>query len=183
MIDTHFDWTDSLAEPPTSETNWIAQLIEDSPNPRGLAIVVGSDQTLKAQQLATHSQLTVVLAVVDESRAQAIRQSWLTHPKLRYGREISVTTTPLRQLPAASASVVLTAEGGESHRRLVRPQGGILHDGNSTAWKRKAVEGSGEWSHMYGQADNSAFGGEQLSNASGRQDLMTQWMRDNGTIF
>lgn len=182
-IDTHFDWTDSLAVPTSSETNWITELIEDSPNPRGLAIVVGADQILKAQQLATHSQLTVVLVVEDETQAQAIRQSWLTNPKLRYGREISVTTTPLRQLPAACASVVLTARGDEVHRRLVRPQGGIMHDGNATAWKRKAVEGSGEWSHMYGQADNSAFGGEQLSNASGRQDLMTQWIGRPGPRY
>jgi outer membrane protein assembly factor BamB len=36
---------------------------------------------------------------------------------------------------------------------------------------------------MYGQADNSAFGGERLSNASERQDLVTQWIGRPGPRY
>ena len=36
---------------------------------------------------------------------------------------------------------------------------------------------------MYGQADNSAFGGEELSNASDRADLVTQWIGRPGPRY
>ena len=95
---------------------------------------------------------------------------------------LSVCATPIRELPAASAAVVIGPEN-EISRRLVRPEGGILSDGASVVWKRKPVKGAGVWSHMYGQADNSAFGGESLSNASNREDLTTQWIGRPGPRY
>lgn len=41
---------------------------------------------------------------------------------------------------------------------------------------RPAIQGSGEWSHLYGRADNSAFGGETLAGASSVGDLEVQWI-------
>ena len=41
---------------------------------------------------------------------------------------------------------------------------------------RDPLDGAGEWSHLYGTADNSAFGGEQLGDARGVGDLQVQWL-------
>jgi len=41
---------------------------------------------------------------------------------------------------------------------------------------RGPLEGSGEWSHQYGNASNAAFGGETLSGTSKTEDLEVQWI-------
>lgn len=179
-LDSHFDWTGTKT---TEDSEWVAKLVADSPNPRGLVLVLGAEQADKAEQIARQSQLTVVLVVENETVAAQIRNQWHDDRRFVYGREICVTTTPIRELPAASAAVVISLTSDDDVRRLIRPQGGISHDGQSTTWLRESVEGSGVWSHMYGQADNSAFGGEHLSNASERQDLVTQWIGRPGPRY
>jgi outer membrane protein assembly factor BamB len=39
-----------------------------------------------------------------------------------------------------------------------------------------ALEGAGDWSHLYGHADNSAFGGESLGGASTTDEMAVQWI-------
>jgi outer membrane protein assembly factor BamB len=41
---------------------------------------------------------------------------------------------------------------------------------------RAPLEGAGEWSHLYGLANNSAFGGENLGGARSVKDLQVQWL-------
>lgn len=41
---------------------------------------------------------------------------------------------------------------------------------------RPALAGAGEWSHLYGQPDNSAFGGEELGGASTTSEMDVQWI-------
>eukprot|EP00913_Durusdinium_trenchii_P008960 g8426.t1 len=41
---------------------------------------------------------------------------------------------------------------------------------------RGQIEGGGEWSHLYGRPDNSAFGGESLGGAKSISDLRVQWI-------
>ncbi|MCF7762882.1 MAG: PQQ-binding-like beta-propeller repeat protein [Verrucomicrobia bacterium] len=52
--------------------------------------------------------------------------------------------------------------------------------GTSTApwarFDRGALPGTGKWSHQYGTADNSAFGGESLMGASRTEEFEVQWM-------
>lgn len=87
--------------------------------------------------------------------------------------------------------------------RVLRPQGGLVCLGQSGSdidaeavqkwlastgldaqitngtWVtavRPALDGAGEWSHLYGRADNSAFGGEALSGASTTGDMNVQWI-------
>ncbi|MFK5924009.1 MAG: PQQ-binding-like beta-propeller repeat protein [Verrucomicrobiota bacterium] len=47
------------------------------------------------------------------------------------------------------------------------------------AWARitrAPLQGAGEWSHLYGRADNSAYGGENLGGARKTDDLRVQWL-------
>ena len=51
--------------------------------------------------------------------------------------------------------------------------------GSTGTWitaARPALDGAGEWSHLYGRADNSAFGGEELGGASSTGELNVQWI-------
>ena len=45
---------------------------------------------------------------------------------------------------------------------------------------RGPLQGSGEWSHQYGLADNAAFGGEALAGAGAAKDLRVQWIGKPG---
>lgn len=175
-LDTHFDWTEEVSDR-------ASEILEHTANANGLIVVVGIQNVDRAQQLAKQSLHGVILVLKDEKMAQMIRDQYQSDPEVVYGRNLSVTTAPIRQLPAAFASVVVATEDGKWTRRLVRPEGGALHDGNSLTWKRAGIPGSGVWSHMYGQADNSAFGGESLSDASEREDLLTQWIGRPGPRY
>ena len=43
--------------------------------------------------------------------------------------------------------------------------------------------GTGEWSHLYGSTDNSAFGGESLSGVRSSDDLKVQWVGRPGPRY
>ena len=49
-------------------------------------------------------------------------------------------------------------------------------DGEWFTAVRPELEGAGEWSHLYGRADNSAFGGESLGGASTTSEMTVQWI-------
>lgn len=48
---------------------------------------------------------------------------------------------------------------------------------------RDEFPGTGEWTHQYGRADNTAFGGETLRGATGTGDLQVQWFGRPGADF
>ena len=55
--------------------------------------------------------------------------------------------------------------------------------GSQLVVTRKALAGAGDWSHLYGRADNSAFGGEQLLGVEKADDLDVQWIGRPGPRF
>ncbi len=50
-------------------------------------------------------------------------------------------------------------------------------------WRRGKPPGAGEWTHLYGAADNSAFGGETLQDARSIDDLQVQWIGRPGARY
>ena len=45
-----------------------------------------------------------------------------------------------------------------------------------TIARRDPIAGAGEWSHLYGRPDNSAFGGETLAGVSSVKDMRVRWI-------
>jgi len=58
-----------------------------------------------------------------------------------------------------------------------------LAGGQWLTWTRGPLAGSGDWSHLYGRADNTAFGGEQLAGISKSSDLAVQWVGRPGPRY
>ncbi len=56
-------------------------------------------------------------------------------------------------------------------------------DGVWLTFRSRPWQGTGEWSHLYGSTDNSAFGGESLAGARSRQDLKVQWVGRPGPRY
>jgi len=48
---------------------------------------------------------------------------------------------------------------------------------------RPPLTGTGDWSHLYGNPDNSAFGGETLQDVSSTKDLVVQWIGRPGPRY
>ncbi|MEO2031132.1 MAG: PQQ-binding-like beta-propeller repeat protein [Planctomycetaceae bacterium] len=58
----------------------------------------------------------------------------------------------------------------------LEPQTETADNGTWVTAIRPPLEGAGEWSHLYGRADNSAFGGEELGGASTTSEMDVQWI-------
>ena len=56
-------------------------------------------------------------------------------------------------------------------------------EGVWSRFTKPALEGAGEWSHQYGRADNSAFGGEVLGYTSVANEMETQWVGRPGPRY
>lgn len=56
------------------------------------------------------------------------------------------------------------------------PQTNTTDSGTWVTAVRPALDGAGEWSHLYGRPDNSAFGGEELGGASTTSEMDIQWI-------
>ncbi|MEK6239041.1 MAG: PQQ-binding-like beta-propeller repeat protein, partial [Planctomycetales bacterium] len=62
----------------------------------------------------------------------------------------------------------------------------VLSNDDDKTWAmitRRPLTGAGEWSHLYGRPDNSAFGGETLQGAKGREDFREQWIGRPGPRY
>jgi len=94
----------------------------------------------------------------------------------------------LRVLRPDGGTICLGQPGGQDTsfdpdqmRRWLTPtelEAQLEKDSNGT-WVtaiRPALEGAGDWSHLYGHADNSAFGGESLGGASTTDEMAVQWI-------
>ncbi len=55
--------------------------------------------------------------------------------------------------------------------------------GTWATWTRGPLDGAGDWSHLYGRADNAAFAGEQLAGVSKSDDLAVQWVGRPGPRY
>ncbi|NOX98121.1 MAG: PQQ-binding-like beta-propeller repeat protein, partial [Verrucomicrobia bacterium] len=108
------------------------------------------DQLLKSGKITGNSQEVLRLLRPDGGLA-LIGQNSKSSPQ--------VTATQLTAWSGKVASKVTTGKQGVWARITRAP-----------------LQGAGEWSHLYGRADNSAYGGEDLGGARKTSDLQVQWL-------
>ena len=63
--------------------------------------------------------------------------------------------------------------------------GSVVDDQNGVwlTFRSRPWQGTGDWSHLYGSTDNSAFTGESLSGVRSREDLEVQWVGRPGPRY
>ncbi|MCA9297787.1 MAG: PQQ-binding-like beta-propeller repeat protein, partial [Phycisphaerales bacterium] len=197
--DTYFNYA---SEPRRGSASTLAaRILETTGLQHGLGLVVG-DRAL-AVDLAHGSELGVVLVSdrVDEDR-EALQRTGI------HGARLSVVDRDtLRTHPDGIYNlIVVPHDASIDVARLLRPYGGVAFvEGESprlehadepyrlgtltidgTTWttmRRGAVPDAGSWTHMYGNADNSAFGGESLGGATRTEDLVVTWLGRPGPRY
>lgn len=132
--------------------------------------------------------MRVIIVDEDAQRIERIRK--MLSKAGVYGWRITAhTVKSLNELPYPSnfANVIVSERemfpGSIKERtRLLRPSGGIswICRSEKIEHKKDKLPGSGEWSHLYGLPDNSAFGGETLAGVKSTNDLQVQWMGKPG---
>jgi outer membrane protein assembly factor BamB len=91
--------------------------------------------------------------------------------------------------PDGGIACLRSAEASKDQLGHWRKQAGIevkLKEDALGLWsvvQRGPLPGAGEWSHQYGRADNSAFGGEQLLGVKTADDMEVQWIGRPGPRF
>jgi len=178
---------------------------------KGIAIVLGLENEKQALEIASISGVKVMLFGTSESKVQKLREK--IQKEGIYGGKISVhTVMDLSNVPITSdiANVVMVNSTSKVTAneviRLIKPEGvAILNNeldydkwlkSSSSMWQvshlkkdglnvlvKAPYENTGEWSHQYGSADNSAYGGESLWGSTGTGDFEIQWMGRPGPRF
>ena len=177
---------------------------------RGLCLLVGDvDLVDVSLALAGQTKLRVVGLLTDPQKLAEQRRRLLAAGG--YGRRVTLRQVDsLEDLPVSSRCMNLVVSFGNQVRevpRLLAPGGiGLLVDANRSrvdAWARswsipttspdssrvvakivgRSIPGSGEWSHIYGAANNAAYGGESLSGARTAEDFAVQWIGRPGPRY
>ncbi len=165
-------------------------VLADTPDKAGIAVVAGADVEF-AWQLAKQSSLKVIMLTADESAAQKWRG------QLRLANVYGVRVSVLRvedgeKFPQCFANLVLLngVNPGVSNaaaQRWVKPGSGVLITTGKAAahvvTRRAPLKNIGEWTHMFGRADNSAYAGETLQGHADTADLEVQWFGLPGPRF
>lgn len=177
---------------------------------KGLALILGMNSLIIPEELALYSELNVIAFDEKSDKVQQGRDSWQRHGV--YGKRLNAQhIESLRSLPVASeiANVVwinmATSSTLDEVIRLIAPNGIAIVDGASDEWFQKSnldwqvevekksdgrvilrklpFEITGDWTHQYGRADNSAYGGESFWGSTQAEDFEIQWMGRPGPRF
>lgn len=195
--DTFFNYQAQTRERQTQDVKivreWLGSEVPDQlMERRGLAVVIGLQDGERIRALAAASQLRIVAWDVDREKVARVRQA--LHDHRLYGTRIAVhVAEDLSALPATGycANLVCSERADEvfagteesrEARRLLAPNGlAVMRQREIVHGSR--ISGAGDWSHVYGAADNSAFGGERLSGIRQTDDLTVQWLGRPGSRY
>ena len=185
-----------------------AEILQRVDVDRGLCLIPGAVDVDLLTKLCRSSQLRFLVAVNDDEQVSDLRRELLERGV--YGHRVTVHPADPAALPFPThwADMVLVPESATQDvineaMRQARPDGGIvltkatMSDELSTAfeetgatgdniwlkWTAPPLVGAGEWSHIYGMPDNSAFGGEQLAGVNSSDDLEVQWIGRPGPRY
>ncbi|MFP6872629.1 MAG: PQQ-binding-like beta-propeller repeat protein [Verrucomicrobiales bacterium] len=152
----------------------VGRLIKQLPRQRGYALVVGVGNGSLIRALAERTQLHVVGIDTDGQRIARLRQEFFALGlygawESEEGKRGSVALQEVAnfgELPFVDGIFNLVTNGTADVRvppdelqRLLRPWDGIAVFGDTTL-KGEVPEGSGSWTHAYGDTGNSASSGD-----------------------
>jgi outer membrane protein assembly factor BamB len=197
--DTFFNFTlpDVDDGESSSFTESTRSVIKRTQVDRGIGLVLGSEKGQLALELAKQTRLRVIAVETDAYKVHASRAFLMAAGV--YGSRVTVRQVEdLSKLPFVGnfANLVVSEVSVTTHQRtavaaeifrVLRPDGGVACLGKAGGlWSvitRDALPGASGWSHQYGRADNSAFGGEQLVGVETSDDLDVQWIGRPGPRF
>lgn len=172
------------------------QILSRSGVQRGICLVDGCGDGRLLYELAKQSALRIVAIDSDVKQVAAARRFLLNAGV--YGSRVTVRNVVSRsKLPFgdrfANLVVTLRIKNGDLDSLVKQTApGGVAMIHHSTAiqinkrphpskdgWviiRQPRKKGAGEWSHLYGRPDNSAFGGETLAGSKSIGDLRLKWI-------
>lgn len=206
--DTHFNYSppalgpaDVAGDAAGEQTALAGKLLDQLESRRGLAVLLDQPDAQLALALAHGSDLRVIQYCKTEAEQASARARLLAAGA--YGNRVVVLPrTALADSPRNFANLVIVGASKtvDTGLALARPDGGRVvllgdaaidrdpaspgarHDG-FTLWRRGAMPTAGEWSHLYGKPNNTAFGGEALGGAKKVDDLEVQWIGRPGARY
>jgi outer membrane protein assembly factor BamB len=177
------------------------RLVASSGFSKGYCLLLGYDDAALALDLAQAGDLSVLMAIPDETRARALRDELLSAGLPPARATAQFVPGPTLPYTAYMANVVVCKERGELAAaevyRVLRPYGGTAliggdkaevdswlkaaglpagsHDADWTLLRRGPVEGAGEWTQLYATPSHTACSGEMLEGPLG-----IQWFGEPG---
>jgi len=178
---------------------------------KGICLVLGSSKHRMPLEIADKSDHVII--VLDKSVRKISKLRRFLHNNSLYGCKIAAYTLSqinLQQIISNLAGMVWV-ENGKSFNpddviRLIAPRGKAVvmgiedvddylkesrlswqvdyeQSGDAVIFVKHDIEDQGEWTHEYGRADNSAFGGESLWGSTSSAEFAVQWMGRPGPRF
>lgn len=183
--DTFFDFTRGYA----SDYGPIARKAIDEHADEGLCLVFADDPEAVVRDLAGLPQLITTVVCRDDQQATSCHE---LVEQLGVAHRVKVLSQPSLGegwlTPRIANLIVARGEQAPAQKeieRLLAPTGAALIDdfGSWQVTRGRPLEGAGEWTHQYGGAGNSAFGGETLSGVDATSDLAVQWISRPGPRY
>jgi len=190
----------------------VVEILKLNPSNKGICIVFGEKNKDLALDIASNSEMKVLLFEESESKVDELRKQW-QKTGFYGGRLVAHQVQDYFSLPISGniAELVLINDKSDKKAeeviRLIKPGGYAVlmaKEDDSKKWldaagnlwqtepivkesyrllKKKKIDDIGKWTHQYGLADNTAFGGESLWGSTSTEDFEIQWMGRPGPRF
>ncbi len=196
---------------PQPVVDLVQGILQNTPAKRGICLVLGADVEL-CQSLARQSQFRIVVAEQEPTRlAKLVPIASAAAGRIVLRQVTSFERLPFTSAFANLVICSQMTKSGtpvpispQECQRLARPDGGVvwwpasdkrgqqffprssslaISGHNLLRAQRDALPGAGEWSHLYGKPNNSAFGGETLGGAANVGELEVQWVGKPGARY
>jgi len=186
---------EKTAAEPAAKSELAATIASLSGFEKGYCILLGYETADIALDVARGTDLSVLMAVADESRARALRGEMLaagvspsrvtahcveadTLPYTTYMANVVVCKSPgaisaaevYRLLRPYGGTALVAGDKAETERWLVAAGlSAEKHEAGFTVLRRGAVDGAGEWTQLYANPSHTASSGETLTGPLGIQ--------------
>lgn len=163
-----------------------AEAIKAAGTDRGLCLMVGSRGGAMAWEIARQSRFKIICVDTDIEAVKKARRD-LNEAGVYGSRAVVYHVKSLDRIPFVGEFANLAVLNGEDIdrgevMRLLKPGSGVAVSG-AKKFVRPALSDTGVWTHQYGKADNSAYGGETLQGAVNVDQFRVQWLGRPGPRY